>query len=316
MYKKIVCVCIILIPLCLSARSRVDSMDIGDNTLKWQLYNTKEPVVAMALSGIILWYATETGVSNYEMKKFQQRTYQKLGDVPSSGVKTIAADDNGNVWFGCARGAVMGKNDKFTLFTKKDGLCDESVTKITCAGNVVWVATLNGVSKYDGSWTSYKEAQGLAGNEVRDIAVDENGAVWCATSNGVAVFKGGSWKKYDMKSGLSNNDVKVIACDTRLGQVWIACGEQDVNNFDGKQWNNYLDIQSGIIGIITDTQSRIWIGSANGVFKYNGIEWIMEPAKIGLPGGPVACLFINRKNGDMFFGYDNGICHLKNPYPF
>jgi ligand-binding sensor domain-containing protein len=318
MVRKMVFISIIIFSLCVAAKPRVDSMSYGDNSLSWKLYDTKEPIVAMALSGIVLWYATASGVGTYEMKKFQKRDYLKLGDVPSSGVKTMTADDNGNVWFGFSNGLVQGKNDKFTLFTKANGLADNEVNKIACLGSAVWIATANGVSKFDnGSWTTFRDAQGLAGNDVRDIAIDDNGAVWCATNNGVGVNRGGgSWKKYDTKSGISSMNVKVIACDKRQGQIWIACGEQDVNNFNGKEWNTFMDIQSGIVGIMGDTQSRIWFASSNGIFKYNGIEWLMEPAKAGLPGGPVSCMFLDDKNGDMYFGYDNGICHLKNPYPF
>jgi ligand-binding sensor domain-containing protein len=76
-----------------------------------------------------------------------------------------------------------------------------------------------------------------------------------------------------------------------------------------------MQIQEGITCIMTDTQSRIWFGHAEGLFKYNGFEWVYDPKKVSVPATSVAAMYRDSK-GDLWFGLDTGILHMTNPYPF
>ena len=130
-----------------------------------------------------------------------------------------------------------------------------------------------------------------------------------------AVLRGSQWKKYNESSGLSSNDAKAIAFDDRQGILWAAVGEMDVNSYNGKEWSTYMDIQVGISCIMSDTQSRIWFGSESGALKYNGFEWLTEPAKIGFPAAVVNDMYRDGK-GDLYFAIESGVLHMANPYPY
>ncbi len=305
--------------LSFTAMARVDSMSYGDNTISWRTYETEGPVAAFTISGSTVWYSTGNSVGTYDFrstKSVKKRQYPKLGDVSSEGIKTIECDNKGGIWFGGPQGAVHYKNDKFISFTKEKGLSDDGVNKILSASNAVWVGTDNGLSCYkNGSWKVYTTKGGLTGNNIRDITVDDKGTVWFATDKGITEFDGTQWKKHTMKNGLSWNDAKAIAYDERKGELWAAVGEQDVNSYNGKEWNTYMDIQIGIVCIMIDTQSRIWFGSMSGPIKYNGIEWLTEASKVGFPAAQVSDMYRD-ENGDLFFGIETGVLHMKNPYPY
>ncbi len=69
----------------------------------------------------------------------------------------------------------MGTETKknWTVYTTFDGLVNDEVLSIAgdADGNI-WFGTKGGVSKFGNStWTSYKEADGLAGNTVYAIAI-------------------------------------------------------------------------------------------------------------------------------------------------
>lgn len=298
------------------AQTVVDEMDHGDNTVSWRVYDTKGVPVAFAIEGLKLWYSIGTTVGLFDLKTNQERLYPKLGEVASAGIKTIAGDKGGGVWFGGDAGAILYKNGKFKVFTKDNGLSNDIVNKILCVSGSAWIGTGKGVTRYrGGTLTVYTKKDGLCGNEIRDIAADDKGAVYFATNNGIAVLKGDQWKKHDTNSGLSSNDAKAIAYDDRQGILWVAVGEMDVNSFDGKEWSTYMDIQVGIRCIMSDTQSRIWFGSESGALKYNGFEWLTDPGKIGFPAAVVNDMYRDSK-GDLFFAVDNGVLHMKNPYPY
>ncbi len=306
----------VLFPFIIFAQTVKNEMDHGNSDITWRIYETEGPVAAFAITKTNIWYSLGTTVGAYNRKTNKKRAYPMLGSIPSAGVKAIASESNGKVWFGGPEGAAVHSNGKFKIFTTKNGLSDNAVNTIYCGGGSVWVGTQKGVSLFrGGSWKSFGTADGLCGEKVRGIVADDKGTVWFATNKGVAAYKGGAWKKHDASSGLSWNDAHAIAYDERKGVLWVAVGEQDVNNYNYKEWNTYMDIQMGIKSILVDTQSRIWFGSMAGVLKYNGFEWVTDPAKIGFPAAQVTDM--ERDNiGDLYFALEMGILHMKNPYPY
>jgi ligand-binding sensor domain-containing protein len=118
-----------------------------------------------------------------------------------------------------------------------------------------------------------------------------------------------------MKNGMSWNDTKALAYDGRKNMIWAAVGDQDVNTFDGKAWNTYMNIQMGIKSIMVDTQSRVWFGYDQGLIKFNGEEWISDAKKHGIPAVMVTQMHRDGK-GNLWFASQNGVVFLTNPYPY
>jgi len=307
-----------VIAIAVYAYGIVDSMDYGSNSMEWRSFVTDEPAVAFAEYKGSVWYATATSVGSYSLKTNNKDIVTSLGDLPTEGVNDIAVDRSGGLWFGTQGGVAYttdGKN--FTTYTTEKGLCDNEVHCILAGPDgTVWAGTNTGLAAYrGGSWKTYTTADGLCGMKIRDIAADGGQTVWFATNNGIAVFKGGTWSKLDKTGGMSSNDVRALAWDDRRGELWAAVGESDINNYDGKQWNVFMDIQSGITCIMADTQSRIWVGSSSGIIKYNGFEWIYDPAK--MPFACTQCSKMHRdEGGNLWFAINSGVIRLNNPYPY
>jgi ligand-binding sensor domain-containing protein len=316
MFNKIFIGLLLILPFTISSQTVVDSMSYGDNTIEWKIFDSEGPAVAFAVSATQVWYSTGQAVGMWDRKKNKKRAFPKLGESVAEGVITIALDNRGGVWFGGNFGVILFKNNKYISYRADNGLADNAVNKIAYASGAIWVATQNGISRNrGGTWKSFSKSDGVCGDKVRDIASDDKGTVYFATDKGIAVFNGSSWKKYDMNSGLSSNDVKAVAYDTRKGVLWAAVGEQDVNNLEGKEWNTFMDIRPEITCIMADTQSRIWFGSTSGILKYNGFEWVADPAKIGFPAAVVTQMYRDAK-GDLYFALETGVLHMTNPYPF
>jgi ligand-binding sensor domain-containing protein len=294
----------------------IDSSTFGNNMMEWRTYASGQPVRAFTNDGAIIWYATANQTGYVNVKTGKKKLVPKLGGLPASGVTDMCTDSTGVVWIATPAGVARVTGSKITSYTADNGLVDNAVNCVHPAPNAVWVGTEKGVSVWKGgAWKSYTTQEGLCGNAVRDITHDNRGRVWLATNNGIAVFDGSSWSSHTTGTGLSSNDVHQIAFDTRKEDIWAAVGESDVNHFDGEEWNVFMEIQAGITDIMTDTQSRIWFGSPDGMFKYNGFEWVYDPQKIRIPVS-VAYQMIRDRNGDLWFGYEGGVLHMNNPYPF
>ncbi|MFP4416179.1 MAG: ligand-binding sensor domain-containing protein [Chitinivibrionales bacterium] len=293
-----------------------DSSSHGDFGMEWQTFITDAPVTAFTVSGKKLWYITSAGGGLYNTAANSKSTINSFAEIPAIEVAALATDCTGGIWAGSPSGLAYASNgSSFKMITDKAAAA-AAVNTIYPTKSAVWIGTENGLLKYsNGTWESFTTEAGLAGNSVRSITASEKNVVWVATNKGVSEFDGTAWKTHDMNSGLSWNDAKVIGYDPRKSEVWVAVGEQDVNCYDGKEWKTFMSIQPEIGSLMIDTQSRVWLGSSQGLVKYNGFEWVYDQKKIGIPATMIGELYRD-DNGDMWFGAETGILHLDNPYPY
>lgn len=74
----------------------------------------------------------------------------------------------------------------FSRITTADGLADNAINRLyQDRAGFLWIGTDAGLNKYDGShlWT-WKRSNGLGGEQVSDMLVDDQGACWVATRDG------------------------------------------------------------------------------------------------------------------------------------
>ena len=113
------------------------------------------------------------------------------------------ADSKGNLWFGTFVGGLNKYNGKvFTRYTKAHGLISNEITGITedKQGNI-WIATSEGISKYDGSGFTTVYNQSV----VYDILQDRDETYWFATENGLIHHTNESDTLYSKNTGLDDN---------------------------------------------------------------------------------------------------------------
>ncbi len=128
------------------------------------------------------------------------------GGLPSSVVKSIANDRNGQVWIGTDAGVVYFSNTNnvfnasvdasIPIFENRYLLKDETVTAIaTDGGNRKWLGTNNGVWLFDplGEELIYNftvDNSPLLSNRMASIAIDPNsGEVFFGTEKGLSSFR-------------------------------------------------------------------------------------------------------------------------------
>jgi ligand-binding sensor domain-containing protein len=299
--------------------TKVDSMSY-ETGAEWKIFSTGGAVKGFALYNNTVWSVTEAGITTISVvasKKNDMQTYKDLGGIHAADATCIAVDYSGVAWIGTKAGLAMKTKDSFKVFTKDKGLSDNTINKILPGkAGKLWVATENGVSLYqNGAWTVYTSKDGLAGDKVRDIVMGPNGTVWFGTNKGISCLDGTTWTTYNMKNGLSWNDTKALGFDSKTGAVWAAVGDKDMNAWDGKSWKVFMEVSEGIVAIMVDTQSRVWISTPTGLMKFNGDEWISDQQKIGIKAAQVSQMSRDDK-GNLWFGMESGVLKLDNPYPF
>ncbi|MBN1761143.1 MAG: hypothetical protein JW863_22635 [Chitinispirillaceae bacterium] len=288
---------------------------VYEKPTEWSVYPADEPVSTFTIKGDELWYATPSSAFMASIKKRTVQTFAKLGSLEGTDIVCMATD-GANVWIGGKNGVAMGGTKGFTVFTAENGLPDNNVNALVAGGGKVWVGTDKGLACYSGgSWKVFTTGNGLSHDKVQALALDDKNNVWAGTVKGISVYDGSSFTVFNMKKGMSWNNVKALAFDPRKSTMWAAVGEKDINSFKKSKCNVFMDINEGITSLMVDTQSRIWVGSSNGLVKYNGDEWISDPKQLNIPAAQVQ--WMQRDSaGNLYYAGENGIVRLSNPYPF
>jgi len=147
-------------------------------------------------------------------------TYNTNSGLVSNSVRTIEIDQADNKWVGTAQGiTVLNSNNELVdhhtmmlLLPEPDTLNPVVDIVFDSQGNVWtgiyvdYLVTVGGVAAWNGaSWTGFIDSE-LVGPVVRALAVDENDAIWVATSTGVTKI---SNPVLSVPNLVTNSEIKV-----------------------------------------------------------------------------------------------------------
>ncbi len=187
---------------------------------------------------------------------------------PASGDYTVFPAKRMNIVDICFRGAdiwysldscVLRENSadgSQTYYRTKNELPDGPIRAIfTDSKGAVWVATGEGVSRYDGSvWTHYLSDSPFNASATYDIAEDEKGVLWFATWNGVRAFDGTKWSAWrDEIPGV----VAYHIATGKNGAKWFGT-DKGLVRYDGAKWKT-IGPQECVRTIFVDSKDRVWV---------------------------------------------------------
>lgn len=168
------------------------------------------------------------------------------------------------------------------------------------SGYAVWAASENGGAVEFGlagdeitgarNWGS-SAGGGLSTNNIRDVAIDNNGSVWFATSVGAYRYQPWAWNVVDERYDFL--PVYDLLVDTG-GDLWIATAGEGVQRRGRavSQPVGYLPDESGLPGeIVYDLEmgpsGQIWAGTNQGAAYFDRGHWQRDEALLSLAGTPV-----------------------------
>lgn len=245
----------------------------------------------------VIWVGTFSGVSKFFPSK-DFKVYRKdMSDdksLSSSNVCGIYEDDEGIAWVGTFNSGINKINSTNDTITKyynesnnKNSLSSNRIKDITGIENEIWIATDNGLNKYDKNteeFTVYKKLDyenSIIDNEIRVLYIDKNGLLWIGTSGGISTFdRTGKFTSYNEvmeKNKVYEKTINAIYEDSE-GIMWFGFGNDgglvrynretgEVKNYLTES-NNKNSLSSNTVRSISeDSMGNIWIGTQDGLNK-------------------------------------------------
>lgn len=171
--------------------------------------------------------------------------WRHIDDLPNYIFHSLAWDEQEEVvWCGTETGMVgydLKRNKKITF----ESLSEAEIRSVVLDNKraAIWAGSWgSGLFRYDKGkkrWVRYTKADGLPGDTIVGLALDDEGggteALWVGTDRGVAKYylNAQQWQRFDTKDGLAHNFVLAVAVDGS-GAVWFGTWGGGVSRYDPK----------------------------------------------------------------------------------
>lgn len=264
-----------------------------------------------------LWFASAgRGAWRYNGKTFT--IYSTHEGLPSDSVYRVTEDNDGNIWLATRKGAAHFDGQKFAWYLPTIGKDTLSVTSVVEDNNHhYWLGTSDrGLFGFFDSVIQYiSTRQGLASNEIYQLAKDRNGRLLISCSyGGLAILDGTTLEQYGIEEGLSNAKVRQIIED-KDGNLWCGTDGGGVNKLNTKGFHYYINNSyfqnSRIRPVAIDNSGMLWLGGeAGGIRRFDGKVLQTFEMENGISDFGVRALFAD-KQGALWVGGSKGIDRIK-----
>lgn len=254
------------------------------------------------------WFGTDGfGVSQFDGVSW--KTYTTSDGLVHNYVNAIAVDSSGNIWFGTEGGLSKYDGKNWKSYTKANGLADNPIYSL-CVNKKgeVWCGTKNAVNVFSGNrWLTYPfPGKSGSDNSILSIAEDQKGYIWIGSSSrGVFRYNQPTWTNFNSdNSDLGSDYIPSLTVD-KNNHIWISRGNCWFYDFDGKRWNLHLirfdSYDEDVFAIAAGSDNNIWMGTIEGLKKYDGNNTSTFKTCEGIPNNEVDELYVDKK-GNIWFG--------------
>jgi signal transduction histidine kinase/ligand-binding sensor domain-containing protein len=271
--------------------------------------------------------------SMFEVYSTEQQNTNSLSD-PS--VISLCEDKQGKIWIGTDGGGLdvlNPQNKKFKHLKhnpkNKNSICSNIITSVLAdKQDNIWIGTYGeGLSFYDQkskTYTHYKnnpdDESSIINNDIWKIVEDSDSNIWIGTTRSLEYFdrKGQGFIHFiNTPNGISRNDdfgVLELIIDTKQN-IWMGTSREVL--IQRKELlinNNYsiidtIDIiKSRAITIYEDEKGYIWLGSIDGLMKFDfeNSKFTKYTVDNGLSDNEIKSILEDNK-GHLWIGTGNGI---------
>ena len=215
-----------------------------------------------------MWVGGAGGASFFDGSNWQTLTARDglVGNV----VQAVTVDGEGRTWFGTDAGISIWNGSSFFTIDKARGLPSDDIRTLASDADGVWIGTAGGgLYRFSGSQLQLLNRQnvGLPSDNITQLAVGPDGALWIGSDLGLARLADGSLSAV---KELAKRAVTSLAV-TGNGEVWAGSGSEGVFYGDGSRWTQLTLADrlpslriSALLAAEDAGGSTVWIGGQDG----------------------------------------------------
>ncbi|MCE9538592.1 MAG: hypothetical protein K8R85_05160, partial [Bacteroidetes bacterium] len=200
-------------------------------------------------------------------------------------------------------------------FGIEEGLPQSSIyTMLQDKDGIIWVGTMNGVSKYNGlNFENFSKKDGLSENRVTSSCLDKNGSIWFGHWSGGITKYDAITKKFLEIIPENFKISKTITCvlADKQGRIWMGTDGQGLLKYEKGNFVN-LTTKDGltsdaVTALMENNDGTIWIGTAKGIT-------VAQPKLSSLdayfPSQSITSFFCDTKGNKWIGTSDNGVVRI------
>lgn len=229
-----------------------------------------------------------------------------------SGVRAIAQDAGGVLWFGTNSGIIRLKNGGVSAANKEVGLIFDWVnTLVVDHAGRLWIGTNGGgLVRYPAiSGTVFSPLMELTGNVIAALHEDKAGNIWVGAEKGTLTRISANGIRTFALKGVRGT-VSAILVDHE-GAVWVGCEDGTFGKFVEPDSIAIFSRQGGAVSaIVEDREGSVWVGRIGGGLHRISKGKFMTYAEVdGLPSDYVQTVCPD-PNGDVLVGTMAGVARF------
>lgn len=246
--------------------------------------------------------------------------------LSNNSVNAVFKDRYGYMWFGTDDGLNRYDGYEFKVFrNNKNDAFSIAFNKVICIASAdngnLWIGTKNGISIYHNFsstfntpnfYDSKNQSNHKADMEVNTIIKDEEGGMWVATNKQGLLYKAPGKALTKIPLDLKNAqpaEYNVISMSIDGSEVWFVIEGMGLCVFNSQTHKLRLvtDQFSSSNCIYKDKNEALWIGSGQGVYKYNTLSnKVVAFKKLSSEKVIRATDIKKNKNGEIWVATDGG----------
>lgn len=255
-----------------------------------------------------LWSGGYGGLSRFDGRTFTN--FSPSDGLPNHWITSITEDKQKNLWVGTIEGASRMRNGRFENYNASNGLPGNSVSCLLQTQNrALWFGTDKGVCLFNGINFMNFGDKGPGRQEIYCIYEQPNtDIIWLGTEKGVYSYADGRFTHYPMP-GFLDSHVKALAHDAN-GQ--LLAGTLDGVYILGKDSRFRMLIPPAsfpvpqVNALFTDGENMTWIGAANGLFVWDGKNFLQVNISQNINSEKIDCIYQDYE-GSLWLGTHAGL---------
>lgn len=257
-----------------------------------------------------LWSGGYGGVCRFDGKSFFVINPKK--GLIDHNVNAIAEDDAGAVFVGTNKGLSIINNNKIFNYKKESGLANPYITAL-CNGyhHSMYIGTKKGLFIFSNG--KIKAVKQLENYKINCIYKSDSSFLFIGTDDGLIFYGHNKFELITNLHGLSSNQVNCVTLQknklvigTTKGLCTYDLGTKKITNYFIE--NGLID--ENITSVLNQNNETIWVGSQNGLLKFNGLQFSYYNIGPDNNSNLVRCLVKDRED-NVWIGSHSGLFRFK-----